>query len=240
MSLQTLDGAALQSDQSAVDLEGGQGGDARLLAAKSGHSVAFDELVNRYKQRIFHLAQRIVRNREDAEDVVQEAFQLAFVHLQDFEGGARFSTRLSRIAFNVALMKLRKKARRVEISIDEHRESDEVSFRDAVTDLAPNPEQDCFSREKSRMVRDALAELAPNARPALELYELEGCLMREVADDMGISLAAVKTRIFYARAKMRHELNRYFIKREQRRKSLQFGSANTWESNGQELRVALS
>jgi RNA polymerase sigma-70 factor (ECF subfamily) len=204
----TLDGAALQSDQSAVDLEGGRGGDARLLAAaKSGHSVAFGELFNRYKQRIFHLAQRIVRNREDAEDVVQEAFKLAFVHLQDFEGGARFSTWLSRIAISVALMKLRKKARKVEISIGEYCESDEVSFRDAVADLAPNPEQDCLSRERSRIVRDALAELRPNARRALALYELEGCLMKEIANDMGISLAAVKTRIFHARAKMRRELN---------------------------------
>jgi DNA-directed RNA polymerase specialized sigma24 family protein len=72
---------------------------------------------------------------------VQEAFQLAFVHLQDFEGGACFSTWLSRIAINVALMKFRKKARKVEAPIDEHSESEDMAFRDAVTDLAPSPEQ---------------------------------------------------------------------------------------------------
>ena len=97
MSIQMLDGAAPQSNQWIAELEAGRGGDAQLLAAAmSGHSVAFGELFDRYKRRIFHLAQRIMRNHEDAEDVVQEAFQQAFVHLRDFEGGARFSTWLSR------------------------------------------------------------------------------------------------------------------------------------------------
>lgn len=241
ISTQTLDGAALQSDQWAVDLEAGQGSDARLLAAaKSGHSVAFGELFNRYKRRIFHLAQRIMRSHEDAEDVVQEAFQLAFVHLHDFKGGARFSTWLSRIAINVALMKLRKKARKVEISIDEHSESDDMSLRYAVTDLALNPEQDCIRQERSRILREALAELRPNARGVLELYELEGRSMKEIAEGMGISVAAVKARIFHARPKMRHELDQYLIKRAERRKRLRFGTACTWESSGRELRTALS
>jgi len=227
MSLQTLDGAALQNDRWAGDVEAGQGNDARLLAAvKSGHSVAFGELFNRYKRRIFHLSRRIMRNHEDAEDVVQEAFQLALVHLHDFQGDARFSTWLSRIAINVALMKLRKKARKAETSIDEHSESDDMSFRDAVTDSAPNPEQDCLRQERSRMLREALAELRPNARRVLELYELEGRSMKEIAAGMGISVAAVKARIFHARPKMRRELDQYFIKRADRRKRLRLGSAS--------------
>src|SRR5882762_571830 len=180
MSIQTLDGGAFQSIQWAAELEAGRGSDVQLLAvARNGNSVAFGELFNRYKRRIFHLAQRIMRNHEDAEDVVQEAFQLAFIHLQDFKGGARFSTWLSSIAINVALMKLRKKARKVEVSIDEHSESEDMSFRDAVTDLAPDPEEDCIRRERSRILREALAELRPNARRVLELYELEGRSMKE-------------------------------------------------------------
>ena len=241
MSIQTLDGAALQGNQWAAELEAGRGSDARLLAAaQSGHSVAFGELFNRYKRRIFDLAQRIMRNHEDAEDVVQEAFQLAFVHLQDFEGGARFSTWLSRIAINVALMKLRKKARKVEISIEEHSESEDLWFRDAVTDLAPNPEEDCIRRERSRILREALAELRPNARRVLELYELEGHSMKEIAAGLGITVTAVKARIFQARPKMRHELDQYFIKRAERRKRLRFGTPRNWESHGRELRAALN
>jgi RNA polymerase sigma factor (sigma-70 family) len=148
MLSQTIDGTALQSDQWGANPEAGQGSDARLLAAaKTGHSVAFGELFNRYKRRIFRLAQRIMRNHEDAEDVLQEAFQLAFVHLHDFNGGARFSTWLSRIAINVALMKLRKKARKVEVSIDVHSESDDMSFREAVTDLALNPDRTACAKK---------------------------------------------------------------------------------------------
>jgi len=241
MSIHTLEGGAFQSNQWAAELEAGRGSDAQLLtAAKSGHSVAFGELFNRYKRRIFHLAQRIMRNHEDAEDVVQEAFQLALVHLQDFEGGARFSTWLSRIAINVALMKLRKKTRKVEVSIDEHSESEDMSFRDAVTDLAPNPEEDCIRRERSRILREALAELRPNARRVLELYELEGRSMKEIAAGLGISITAVKARIFQARPKMRHELDQYFIKRAERRKRLRFGTPRNWESRGRELRAALN
>jgi RNA polymerase sigma-70 factor (ECF subfamily) len=234
MSTHTLDQAALQSKHLALDLESGQGSDARLLAAaKSGHSVAFGELFNRYKRAIFHLSQRIVRNHEDAEDVVQEAFQLAFVHLHDFNGDSRFSTWLSRIAINVALMKLRKKARKVEISIDEHSESDDKPYRDTVTDLAPNPEQDCLVQERSRILREALAELRPNARRVLEMYELEGRSMKEIAEGMGISVAAVKARIFHARPKMRHQLDQYFVRRAKRQKRSRFGTDSTWKDCAQ-------
>jgi RNA polymerase sigma-70 factor (ECF subfamily) len=240
MSIQTFEAAALQSHQGTVDPEGGQGSDAQLLAAAtSGDAVAFGELFNRYKRRIFHLAQRIMRNHEDAEDVVQEAFQLAFVHLHDFQGGARFSTWLSRIAINVALMKLRKKARKVEISIDEKSESDDMSFRDAVTDSALNPEQDCLREERSRILREALAELRPNARRVLELYELEGHSMKEIAEGLGISVAAVKARLFHARPKIRYELDKYFIKTAERRNRVRFGTASTWQSRSRELRAAL-
>src|SRR5258708_322376 len=240
MPLQRFDGAALQSDQWNVDLEAGLGGEARLLAAaRNGNSVAFGELFTRYKRRIFHLAQRIMRNHEDAEDVVQEAFQLAFIHLHDFKGGARFSTWLSRIAINVALMKLRKKARKVEVSIDEHSESEDMSFRDAVTDLAPNPEQNCLRKERSRILREALAELRPNARRVLELYELEGRSMKEIAAGLGISVTAVKARSFQAPPKIRHELGQYFIKRAEPRKRLPFGTPPNWGSRGPALRAAL-
>jgi RNA polymerase sigma-70 factor, ECF subfamily len=240
MLTQTFDGATIQNHQWAVNLDAEQDSDARLLtAAKSGHSHAFGELFNRYRRRIFHLAQRIMRNHEDAEDVVQEAFQLAFVHLRDFKGDSRFSTWLSRIAINVGLMKLRRKARKVEVSIDEQSDSEEMSFRDAVTDLAPNPEQDCLRQERSRILREALAELRPNARRVLELYELEGRSMKEIAESMGISVAAVKARLFHARPKMRHELDQYFIKRAERRKKLRFSTAGTWRSRGGQLRTAL-
>jgi RNA polymerase sigma factor (sigma-70 family) len=137
-------------------------------------------------------------------------------------------------------MKLRKKARKVEVAIDEHTESEDKSFRDAVTDLAPNPEQDCLRQERSRILREVLAELRPNARRVLELYELEGRSMKEIAAGLGISVTAVKARIFQARPKMRHEMDQYLIKRAERRKRLRFGTPGNWESGRRELRAALS
>ena len=241
MSIETIGGVAPSGGQTTGDPAVGAGGDAMLLAAaKGGHSFAFGELFSRYQGRIFHLAQRIMRNHEDSEDVVQEAFQLAFIHLRDFQGSARFSTWLSRIAINVALMKLRKKSRKVEVSIDEHSESEETPFRDAVTDLAPNPEQDCLRREKARIVREALAELRPKARRVLELYELEGRSMKEIAQSLGISVGAVKARIFHARPKMRRQLDRCLVKRAERRKRLRFGATAHWKSSRCELRSALN
>jgi RNA polymerase sigma-70 factor (ECF subfamily) len=242
MSTQIFDEVrALQSGQWSVDLEDENDSDTQLLtAAKKGHAVAFGELFSRYKRRIFYIAQRIMRNHEDAEDVLQEAFQLAYVHLQDFKGDARFSTWLSRIAINVALMKLRKKWRKVEVSIDEQSESQTTSFLDAVTDLAPNPEQDCLRQERSRIVREALAELRPSAQRVLEMYEMEGRSMKEIAASLGISVAAVKARIFHARPKMRHELDQYFVRRAERRKRSHFETTSSWRAGGVALRSALS
>src|SRR6202051_2461553 len=92
---------------------------ALLLAAKTGDSAAFEILCKQSANTVFHLARRIMRNNEDAEDVVQESFQQAFIHLQRFNGDSRFSTWLSRIAINAALMKLRKKHHLLNVSLDE-------------------------------------------------------------------------------------------------------------------------
>ena len=242
MSNRMTDEVARLKDGWAAEREAEQqASDAHLLAAaKGGHSGAFGELFNRYKLRIFRLTQRMMRNREDAEDVVQEAFLLAFVHLPDFQGDARFSTWLSRIAINAALMKLRKRVRRVEISIDEPSESDGFRIRDMVTDLRPNPEQDCIRNERSRILREALAALGPNARRVLELYELEGRSAKEIADHMGISVSAVKARIFHARPKVRRKVDRYFTKRPERQVRLRFGTSGRWESSGLEICTSLS
>src|SRR5580704_1155966 len=88
---------------------------AFLAAAKSGDSAAFEILCKQCANTVFHVARRIMRNDEDAEDVVQESFQRAFIHLHSFHGDSRFSTWLSRIAINTALMKLRRKHRLWEV-----------------------------------------------------------------------------------------------------------------------------
>jgi RNA polymerase sigma-70 factor, ECF subfamily len=96
--------------------------DAALVAgAKTGNARAFELLVQQHERKIFLLAQRVTRNREDAEDVVQQSFQKAFIHLKKFEGQSLFSTWLTRISINAALMLLRRGRRSREVPISEHR-----------------------------------------------------------------------------------------------------------------------
>ena len=179
---------------------------AFLAAAKRGDSAAFEVLCKQSANTVFHLARRIMRNNEDAEDVVQESFQQAFVHLKNFNGDSRFSTWLSRIAINAALMKLRKKHRLWDVSLDEPVETEESSSRIDVEDQGPNPEQLYAQEERQRMLSEAMNELRPGLRKAIELRELGERSTEETAQILGISVGAVKARVFHARKKLRGRL----------------------------------
>jgi len=108
-----------------------------LAAAKRGDSVAFETLCKQASSTVLHIAWRIMRNNEDAEDVLQESFQQAFIYLGSFNGASRFSTWLTRIAINAALMKLRKRNRLRNVSIDEPVENEESS---TTIDIEARPE----------------------------------------------------------------------------------------------------
>jgi RNA polymerase sigma-70 factor (ECF subfamily) len=182
---------------------------ALLLAAKAGDLVAFEVLCKQAASTVFHLAHRIMRNNEDAEDVVQESFQQAFIHLQRFNGDSRFSTWLSRIAINAALMKLRKKHRVWEVSLDEPAESEQPSAHLDVEDQALNPEQLFAQKERQQILSQVMNELTPGTREAIELRELGERSTEETAQIMGISITAVKARVFHGRRRLRERLNRF-------------------------------
>jgi RNA polymerase sigma-70 factor (ECF subfamily) len=182
---------------------------ALLRAAKTGDSVAFEILCKQSANTVFHLALRIMRNNEDAEDVVQESFQQAFIHLQRFNGDSRFSTWLSRIAINAALMKLRKKHRFWEVSLDESPDTEQPSAHVDVQDQALNPEQLFAQKERRRILSQALNDLTPGTRKAIELRELGERSTEETAQIMGISVTAVKARVFHGRRRLRERLNRF-------------------------------
>jgi len=180
--------------------------DAFLVAAKRGDSAAFGILCKQSANTVFHIARRMMRSKEDAEDVMQESFQLAFIHLKSFKGGSRFSTWLSRIAINAALMKLRRKSHLRDVSLDESGEAEEPSFRLDVEDQGPNPEQLYAHKERQRILFEALKELTPGMRKAIELRELGERSTEETARIMGISASAVKARVFHGRRKLRERL----------------------------------
>jgi RNA polymerase sigma-70 factor (ECF subfamily) len=177
-----------------------------LAAAKRGDSAAFDVLCKQSASTVFHVARRMMRSKEDAEDVVQESLQLAFVHLKSFKGGSRFSTWLSRIAINASLMKLRRKKHSRDVSLDEAVETEEPSFRHDVEDHGPNPEELYAHEELQRILFSALNELTPGMRKAIELRELGERSTEETAQIMGISVSAVKARVFHGRKILRERL----------------------------------
>jgi len=182
---------------------------ALLLAAKMGDLVAFEMLCKQSANTVFHLARRILRNNEDAEDVVQESFQQAFVHLNRFNGDSRFSTWLSRIAINAALMKLRKKHHQWDVSLDEPAETAGLSSRIDIEDQGPNPEQLYGQMERRRILSEAINQLTPGTRKAIELRELGERSTEETAQIMGISVTAVKARVFHGRRRLRERLKQF-------------------------------
>jgi RNA polymerase sigma factor (sigma-70 family) len=191
--------------------------DAGLVAvAKMGHRTAFDELHKRHAAKMFRVAHRITRHREDAEDAVQESFLTAYVHLKNFEERARFSTWLTRITSNAALMKVRKNRLSREVPIEKPAEPLEFRPVDKLKDPSANPEEICAKGEEQAILRDAIAKLRPTLRKAVELYQMRECSLHETAKVLGISIAATKGRVFHARATLRGQHKKYSLAREAR------------------------
>jgi chromate reductase len=191
--------------------------DALLVAAaKARNTRAFELLVERHERRIFSMAQRITRNREDAEDVAHQSFQKAFIHLTKFEGESLFSTWLTRIAINEARMLLRRKRGSHEVPIEESSKKTESALPQDFLDSAPNPEDRCLDREQKQILSAALNKLRPGIRKAIELRELGELSTEETALVMGLSVAAVKGRVFHGRRKLRETLRQRIEGRKER------------------------
>jgi RNA polymerase sigma-70 factor (ECF subfamily) len=181
--------------------------DALLVAAaKARDTRAFELLVERHERKIFLMVQRITRNREDAEDVVQQSFQKAFVHLKKFQGKSLFCTWLTRIAINEALMLMRRKRGVHEVPIEESSTKTDSGLPLYFRDPAPNPEDSCLDREQEQILSAALNKLGPGIRRAIELRDLGELSIGETALVMGLSVTAVKCRVFRGRRKLRQRL----------------------------------
>ena len=181
--------------------------DALLLsAAKQGKREAFDELCRRHSSRLFRTLQRITRNKEDAEDSLQDAMLSAFIHLKDFDGRSSFSTWLTRIAINCGLMSLRKSRRVKEISIDGDCEFAFDAIPARVTDQNLNPETLLQKSERTERVRIAVGKLRPPLRKVVEMNGMKEYSLRETAVLLGISIAAAKARLFRSRYLLRRSL----------------------------------
>ena len=180
-----------------------------VSAARNGNQRAFEVLVERHQRRMLAIARRYTRGREDAEDVVQQAFQKAFIHLNKFQGKSSFSTWLTRIAINEALMLLRSISAVREVSIDDADDAEGSSASLEIPDSRQDPEASYLQRERAQVLLAALQGLRPRMRRAIELRELAECSTEQTALQMGLSVGAVKARLFHARKKLRQRLRRH-------------------------------
>ncbi|MBZ5721902.1 MAG: sigma-70 family RNA polymerase sigma factor [Acidobacteriia bacterium] len=187
---------------------------ALVQAAKAGDIAAFEELVRRYDRNVFRIAQHITQNREDAEDVVQDAFLKSYENLQQFQGQSKFYTWLVRIAVNEALMKLRKRRPERMVSLDEEVKTEEDSVPREVADWSPNPEQQYTQAELRDILTRTIQGLPPSFRTVFVLRDVEGLSTEETAEALDLSIPAVKSRLLRARLQLRERLSRYFQKRE--------------------------
>jgi len=186
----------------AVNLEGWSEGKL-IAAAKAGHGEAFGALCERHAEMILRVTFRVTRNREDAEDAVQDSFMSAFVHLTNFDERSRFATWLTRIAINSALGQLRKKRGVREIPMDESNPASESRPHLEIPDHAPNPEENYRLQERREIVGMAIGRLRPRSRKVVEVHQLGGFSVKETAQILGISIAAAKARMFHARGSLR-------------------------------------
>ena len=174
-----------------------------VLAARDGNTNAFAELRDRHSSKILRTTYRITRNWEDAEDALQDSFLNAFVHLDKFEGRSSFSSWVTRIAINMSLMIMRKKRRNKELSIDPSDNDCESYDSWEPRDLREDPERRYARHERAELLRGAIRRLPPALRTAVELQQAQDYSVQELADSLGISLAAAKSRLMRARLSMR-------------------------------------
>jgi RNA polymerase sigma factor (sigma-70 family) len=181
--------------------------EARLVAeAKRGESAAFDELWHAYAKGVLRTTYRITRNREDAEDALQDSFLSVFANIHAFDGRSRFSTWLMRIAINASLMIVRKKRTAFELSLDDRNPDGDREVAD-LPDRAPDPETQFAGRERAEMLRQAIGGLRPSIRRAVELQKLGEHSVQETAAKMGLTVTAAKSRLNQAKAELRESLN---------------------------------
>ncbi len=190
-------------------------GDESVLvnAARKGDIAAFEELVRRYDRNVFRIAQHITQNREDAEDVVQDAFLKAYQNLGQFQGQSKFYTWLVRIAVNEALMRLRRRRPERMVSLDEDVKTEEDSMPREIADWSPNPEQQYNQAELKDILSRTIQGLPTSFRTVFVLRDVEGLSTEETAEALGLSIPAVKSRLLRARLQLRERLTKYFKKK---------------------------
>lgn len=174
--------------------------------AQQDDERAFGELVTRYESKVYSLAMKMLRNPEDAEDVLQDTFLRAYRGIKSFKGNSTFSTWVYRITANSALMRLRKK-QLPQVSIED---ADERDAPISIADWAPGPVEQLLNQEMQKVMDEAIDALPAEFRQVFILRDVEEMSNAEVAEILDLTVAAVKSRLHRARLKVRNRLAQYF------------------------------
>lgn len=189
-----------------------------LAALKAGDRAEFARLVDATSNHIYHLALKILRDPQDAEDVLQESYIKALRALPEFEGRSSLSTWLYRIAVNESLMLLRKRKMTL-VPVEEDPDDDDLVSGMVLTDWGSLPENELLSTESRERLEFAVETLPDTLRVVFMLRDMEGLSIRETADLLGLTETAVKTRLLRARLRLRNELSVYYGERMTKRAS---------------------
>ena len=179
-----------------------------IRAGQRGDHQAVETLFRRYQRPLFQTALRVLGNTEDAEDALQDGLLSAYRNLKRFEGRSQFSTWLTRIVINAALMRRRSAKARPAVSLDEAPREDELPATERFADDAPNPEQVFVGTELREMISENLDQLSPLLRTAFVLREMQGYSTGEAAKKLGVTENTLKARLWRARHQLAERLGR--------------------------------
>jgi len=189
---------------------------ALIEKINGGDFQAFEALVNRYEGKVYRLAMRMLRNQQDAEDALQETFLQVYRGLKSFEGRSNFSTWLFRLATNVCLMKIRHRGTEPAgiLPLEDFLPQHEEGKQPVIQEWPEKPEEILLTKESREKMMEALDKLPADYRAVFILRDIEGFSNAETGETLGISVAAVKSRLHRARIALRGMLAEYFEKRK--------------------------
>lgn len=184
-----------------------------LLQLKAGDQSVFDEVVARFKNQLMNLVLRYLGNREDAEDVVQEAMVRVYINIHRYDASYKATTWIYTITLNLARSVWQKKHRWVVLGSSLMREDDQSDFFDQIADVSLSPDYISDAATQSDIIERALASINPVFREAVILRDMEGCTYEEIAAIMNLNLGTVKSKINRGRVMLKH-----FIRQEMDRR----------------------
>jgi RNA polymerase sigma-70 factor, ECF subfamily len=196
----------MATTQVAVEVQANE--EKLIRAGQRGDHQAVETLFRRYQRPLFQTALRVLGNTEDAEDALQDGLLSAYRNLRRFEGRSQFSTWLTRIVINAALMRRRSAKARPAVSLDETPREDELPATERFADHGPTPEQVLANTEIREMISENLDELSPLLRTAFVLREVQGYSTGEAAKKLGVTENTLKARLWRARHQLAERLGR--------------------------------